>query len=65
MAEEYLTACGEHQMPILHKGLECPWCRLLADMQVALEVEYKRGFKDGVQATEKESSDAKRGDVGL
>jgi hypothetical protein len=47
-----MRMCNEHNMPLLYRGDDCPWCGFIALMEDKLITEYKRGFGDGVKALE-------------
>ena len=58
MSAEDMYMCRNHNIPLLHRGDECPWCAFINQMSEALVKEYKRGFEDGVKAVEKEAKSA-------
>lgn len=60
METEPMRICGEHSIPMMYRGNECPWCHFVSDAIATMEKEYKRGFADGVNAAE--ADNAKRSD---
>ena len=49
-----INICKNHEQPFMHSGAECPWCTFVSEVTTKLQVEYARGFADGVKAADAE-----------
>jgi hypothetical protein len=50
--KDNLFICGEHQIPVMYRGDHCPWCDFINSMKEQIELEYKRGYQDGIDFAE-------------
>ena len=49
-ANEDLFICGKHAIPVFHRDKDCPWCDFIDNVKRELEMEFKRGFAEGMDA---------------
>ncbi|MFA5352619.1 MAG: hypothetical protein WC291_00145 [Thermodesulfovibrionales bacterium] len=49
-----LYICNEHPMPVMYRGMSCPWCDFIKAMKDKTVAEYKRGFFDGATAANRD-----------
>jgi glutaredoxin len=52
--KDNLFICNNHVTTVMYRGDRCPWCAFIEDVTAQRDAEYRRGFEDGVHASEEE-----------